>query len=262
MQKEMIFTKQLPENTAQNKGKWEDPMRRIVMMVLRLWMKVPFYMYGISKYGKKDASIEEAYDYVKKVTRQANRAGRVTIEAHGIENIPKENGFMLFPNHQGLFDVLVFLESCPAPFSFVIKKEASNVILLKQVVAALHSIVMDREDIRQAMQVINQVAEEVKKGRNFLIFAEGTRSRQGNELLAFKGGTFKSAVKAKCPIVPCALIDSYKPFDEKSIKPVTVKIIYLPPIFYEEYSSLKTIEIADMVKNRIKEAIKLYSGEV
>lgn len=237
-------------------------MRRIIMMVLRLFFKAPYYLYRIWKYGRqKDGDLAEAYFYVKRVTKAANHAGRVVIEAHGLENIPKENGFIFFPNHQGLFDVLVFLDSCPVPFSFVIKKEASNIILLKQVVEALHSISIDREDIRQSMQVINEMAEEVKKGRNFLIFPEGTRSRMGNKLLDFKGGTFKSAVKARCPIVPCALIDSFKPFDEKSIKPVTVKLIYLPPIYYEEYAGKKTVEIAAEVKKRIEDAISVYSHE-
>ena len=157
-----------------------------------------------------------------------------------------------------MFDALVLLEACPVPFSVVYKKEVSNVILLKQVFKALHAIAIDREDIKQSLQVINQMTEEVKKGRNFLIFPEGTRSRMGNQLLPFKGGTFKSAVRAKCPIVPCALIDSYKPFDEKSIAPVTVKLIYLKPICYEEYKQLKTPEIADLVKSRIEEAIKEY----
>ena len=83
----------------------------------------------------------------------------------------------------------------------------------------------------------------------------------GNKLLSFKGGTFKSAVKAKCPIVPCALIDSFKPFDEKSIAPVTVKLVYLPPIPYEEYSGMKTPEIADMVKQRIEAAITEYENK-
>lgn len=236
-------------------------MGRIVLMVLRLFFKVPYYMLGIWWCGKKKAyNLEESYAFVKKVTKAANHAGRVTIESHGLENIPKENGFIFFPNHQGLFDVLVFLESCPVPFAFVIKKEASNVILLKQVISALRSIVIDREDIRQSLEVINQMAEEVKQGRNFLIFAEGTRSKMGNQLLPFKGGTFKSAVKAKCPIVPCALIDSFKPFDEKSIAPVTVKLIYLPPIYYEEYSSMKTPEIAEMVKQRIEAAIAEYES--
>lgn len=236
-------------------------MMRIILMVLRLIMRVPYYMAGIWWYGqKKDFDLEKSYAFVKKVTKAANRAGRVRIESHGLENIPKEDGFIFFPNHQGLFDVLVFLESCPVPFAFVIKKEASNVILLKQVIAALRSIVIDREDIRQSLEVINQVTEEVKKGRNFLIFAEGTRSKMGNRLLPFKGGTFKSAVKAQCPIVPCALINSFKPFDEKSIAPVTVKLVYLPPISYMEYASMKTPQIADLVKKRIEAAIEEYGG--
>ena len=236
-------------------------MGRIVLMVLRLFLKVPYYLFGIWIRGRrKDYDLEDSYAFVKKVTKAANRAGRVKIQTYGLENIPKQNGFIFFPNHQGLFDVLVFLESCPVPFAFVIKKEASNVILLKQVVAALRSIVIDREDIKQSLQVINQMAEEVKQGRNFLVFAEGTRSRQGNQLLPFKGGTFKSAVKAKCPIVPCALIDSYKPFDEKSIAPVTVKLIYLPPVCYEEYRNMKTPESANLVRERIREAMGLYEN--
>ena len=237
-------------------------MKRIILMVVRLILRVPYYMFGIWWSGKrKDYDLNKAYAFVKKVATAANKAGRVTIESHGIDNLPKEDGFIFFPNHQGLYDVLAFLESCPRPFAFVIKKEASNVILLKQVIAALRSIVMDREDIKQSLQVINQVTEEVKNGRNFLIFAEGTRSKMGNKLLPFKGGTFKSAMKAKCPIVPCALIDSFKPFDESSIAPVTGKLISLEPIYYEEYKSMKSPEIADMVKARIEAAIAEYEDK-
>lgn len=231
-------------------------MRRIVLMVLRLFYIAPYYVFRIWRYGKKAPhNYEEAYAYIKKVTKRANRAGRVVIESHGLENLPEEDGFIFYPNHQGLFDGLVFLESCPRPFSYVTKKEARNIILLRQVGDALGAIAMDREDIRQSMQVINQLAEEVKKGRNYLIFAEGTRSKKGNQLLEFKGGSFKCATKAKCPIVPCALIDSFKPFDEKSIKKVTVKLIYLPPLYYEEYKDMKTHEIAEEVKHRIEAEI-------
>ena len=125
---------------------------------------------------------------------------------------------------------------------------------------ALRSYAMDREDIKQSMQVIMNVAREVSEGRNFLIFAEGTRSKNGNQLLDFKGGSFKSATKAKCPIVPCALIDSFVPFDENSIRPVTVKVIYLPPMYYEEYKDMKTVDIAAEVKRRIEQAIAEYTA--
>lgn len=235
---------------------------RIAMMVLRLFLKAPYYLFQIWKYGKSDKySFEESFALVKKVTKKANHAGRVTIEAFGLENIPEEDGFIFFPNHQGLFDVLVFLDSCPRPFAFVIKKEASNVILLKQVSKALGSYSIDREDLRQSMQVINQVTKEVKNGKNFIIFPEGTRSRNRNKLLDFKGGSFKSATKARCPIVPCALLNSFVPFDENSIRPITVTVIYLPPIYYEEYKDMKTVDIAAEVKKRIEAAIAEYENQ-
>lgn len=231
-------------------------MRRIVLMVLRLIYIAPYYFYRIWKYSKDEkADFAEKYAYMKKVTKSANRAGRVTLDVHGLENLPKEDGFIMYPNHQGMFDVLVFLDSCPAPFTFVLKKEARNIILLKQVADALGALAIDREDLRQSMKVINTMAEEVKKGRNFLIFPEGTRSKLGNQLLEFKGGSFKAAVKAKCPIVPCALKDSFVPFDGKTAKPVTVKVQYLPPMYYEEYQGMSTQEIAAEVKRRIEGAI-------
>lgn len=230
---------------------------RILMMAFRLFLKTPYYFIRIWWCSvNKKISYEEGFRIAKKATIAANRAGKVTIKAIGVENIPEEKGFILFPNHQGLYDVLAFLESCPVPFAFVIKKEASRIILLKQMIGALGSEVIDREDIKQSLGVIKKVTEEVKKGRNFLIFAEGTRSKEGNKIHDFKGGSFKSAVKAMCPIVPCVLIDSYKPFDEKSVKPLTVKVIYLKPLYYEEYKDMKTVEIAAIVKSRIEQAIE------
>ena len=105
------------------------------------------------------------------------------------------------------------------------------------------------------MQVIINVTKEVKKGRNYLIFAEGTRSKNGNRVGIFKGGSFKSATKAQCPIVPVALIDSFKPFDTNTIKEVTVQVHFLEPIYYEDYKDMKTTEIAAVVQERIQNVI-------
>lgn len=230
-------------------------------MAFHLFLKTPYYWFKIWWCSiNKNISYEKGYQVTRYITKKTNRAGRVTIETHGLENLPKENGFMLYPNHQGLFDVLAFLESCPVPFAFVIKKEVSNLLLIKQIIGAIGSEVIDRDDIKQSMQIINKVAKEVENGRNYLIFSEGTRSKNGNNLLDFKGGSFKCATKSKCPIVPCALIDSFKPFDEKSTKPITVKLIYLPPMYYDEYKDMKTNEIAELVKKRIEAAISEYTN--
>ena len=105
------------------------------------------------------------------------------------------------------------------------------------------------------MQVIIDVSKEVQNGKNYLIFAEGTRSKNGNQIGSFKGGSFKAATKAKCPIVPVALIDSFKPFDTKTISQVTVRVHFLEPLYYEEYKNMKTTEIAEIVHDRIQKII-------
>ena len=115
---------------------------------------------------------------------------------------------------------------------------------------------MDREDVRQSMQVIIEVSKQVTQGRNYIIFPEGTRSKNGNKVGEFKGGSFKAATKAKCPIVPVALIDSFKPFDTGSTKSITVQVHFLQPLMYEEYKDMKTNDIAEEVKRRIVEVIE------
>ncbi len=234
---------------------------RIALMVLRKFYLVPiifFKLWWTSKHYNGDYT--EGIERSRVIARHGIQAGNIKMEVHGEENVPKEDGFIFYPNHQGMFDVLTFLYSSPKPFAFVIKKEARNVFLLKQVIDATGSLPMDRDDLRQSMQVINQVAKEVKEGRNYIIFAEGTRSRNGNQLLDFKGGSFKAAQKARCPIVPCALIDSFIPFDENSVRQVTVKLIYLPPMYYDEYKDMKSNEIADEVKRRIEATIAQYGS--
>ena len=202
----------------------------------------------------------ERYALLKKIDRRANKGGNITVKAYGIENIPDQDGFMFYPNHQGLYDVLAILDVCPTPFSVVAKKEVGSVPFLKQVFACMKAYIIDREDIRQSMQVILNVTKEVKKGRNYLIFAEGTRSKNGNHPQEFKGGSFKAAIKARCPIVPIALIDTYKAFDTGSADPLTVQVHFLEPLQYDEYKEMKSTEIAAEVRKRIEETIQKYGG--
>ena len=233
-------------------------MKRIIMMVLRNILFVPWGWFMLNKYAANvDRYTEgERYALLKKIDHKANVGGNITVKSYGVENIPNENGFMFYPNHQGLYDVLAILEACPTPFSVVAKKEVGNVPFLRQVFACMKAYIMDREDIRQSMQIILNVTKEVKNGRNYLIFAEGTRSKNGNHPQEFKGGSFKAAMKAKCPIVPVALIDSYKAFDTGSAKMLDVQIHFLKPMEYEEYKDMKSTEIAAEVKRRIEETIR------
>lgn len=237
-------------------------MKRIIVMVLRNIVFVPYWYWQLCHYAKHSHEIseEKKLALLKKIVLHANKGGNVTIESYGIENIPQNESFMFFPNHQGMYDVLAILDGSPRFFSVVMKKELQNIFFLKKVFQIMGAYSIDREDVRQSMKVIQKVSREVEEGKNFLIFPEGTRSKKGNQIGEFKGGSFKSATKAKCPIVPVAIIDSYKAFDTNSIEEVTVQVHYLEPIRYEEYKMMKTTEIAEIVSKRIQKTIDNHTG--
>lgn len=232
-------------------------------MVLRNILIVPYWYWQICYYARNTERIpdEKKAALLKKVVGYANRGGNVTIKSYGTEHIPKDESFMLFPNHQGLYDVLAIIDGCPRFFSVVMKKELTNIPFLKNIFRIMGAYPIDREDIRQSMKVIQQVSQDVANGKNFLIFPEGTRSKNGNQIGEFKGGSFKSAVKAKCPIVPVAIIDSYKAFDTGSVEEVVVQVHYLDPLYYDEYKMMKTTEIAKIVEERIKKTIDNYTHD-
>lgn len=223
---------------------------RNIFLVPFMWCKLCYYASHVEKYTE-----EQHYRMLRFIVLRANKGGNVTIDVHGKENLPNKSGFIFFPNHQGLYDVLAIVEACSIPFSVVAKKEIKDVQFLKQVIACMKGYLMDREDIRQSMQIIGNVTNEVKKGRNYVIFPEGTRSKEGNQVQSFKAGSFKAATKAECPIVPVALINSFKPFDTNTISPVTVQVHFLPPLYYDDYKNMKTKEIADKVQKQIQQVI-------
>ena len=237
-------------------------MNRIVTMVLKNFPIVPGAWQKLCRYAKhpEKYSEEEMYRHIQYILKRAVRGGNIDLQVSGTENIPKEGGFMLYANHQGMFDVLAVAATCDIPVGAVLKKELYDIPFLHQVAICTRSFPMDREDVRQSLTVIQSVIREVKAGRNYLIFPEGTRSRNGNQMGQFHSGSFRCATRSKCPIVPVALVDSFKVLDQKGSKPVTVQIHYLKPICWEEYGNLKTTELAALVKEQIAQAIEAHTG--
>ncbi len=238
-------------------------MNRIVTMVLKNLFYLPGALFRLWRYARHPERYpeEEMYSHIQSILKRAIRTGRITLTVTGLENIPREGGFMFYGNHQGLFDPLAVLATCPRPMGAVLKKELYGIPGIHQVALCTQSYPMDREDVRQSLTVIQQVTEQVKADRPYLIFPEGTRSRRGNEMLPFHGGSFRCATKSRCPIVPVAFVDSFKVLDQKGSAPVTAQVHYLPPIFYEEYKDLNTTALAALVKGRIAEKIAAQTAQ-
>lgn len=236
-------------------------MNRILLMVLRNFWKVPGLYGKLCHYAKhtEEYSELEKYQHIQKILKIGVKSGNIDLKAYGQENIPSDGAFIMYSNHQGLFDVLAIVNTCDRPLAAILKKELANIPFLKQIIACTKSYPMDREDMRQSMQVIASVIKEVKNGRSFLIYPEGTRSKKSNEMLPFHSGSFKCATKTKVPIIPVAVIDCFKVLDQKGCAPVSVQIHYLKPITHEEYDGMTTVDLAKMVQERIAEVIAEYA---
>ncbi len=147
-------------------------MKRILLMVLRnlllvpwMWCRLCYHAAHPDKY-----SLEEHFQMLRFIVQRANKGGNVIVESYGAENLPEQDGFVMYPNHQGLYDVLAIAGACSRTFTVVAKKEVEHIPFLKQVFACIHALFMDRENLRQSMQVINEAADAVKEAKTSFCF--------------------------------------------------------------------------------------------
>ena len=236
-------------------------MNRLALMVIKNLHRIPFLYGKLCKYAKapENYTEEEMYRHIQRILQLAAKAGNVTVEVHGRENIPAESGFIMYGNHQGMFDVMAVVADMHHPMSAVFKTELKDIPLIREIAACLKGLPMDRDDVRQSLEVIRTVTKEIQAGRNYIIYPEGTRSKNGNVMGEFHHGSFRCATTAKCPVLPVCVIDTHKVLDQKGSKPITVQMHYLKPIMPEEYKGMKTNQLADLVKSRIQECLDEYA---
>ena len=185
------------------------------------------------------------------------RNGRIRTESFGQEYLPQEGGYIMYSNHQGKYDTLGIMISHPKPCTIVMDADRSNLPIVDSFIDLVHGQRLDKTNMKSQMKTILKIAEEVKSGRRYIIFPEGGYDHNRNDLQEFLPGSFKCATKSKAPIVPVAIIDSYKPFGMNSLRKVKTQVHFLAPIFFEEYAQLTTREIAELVKSRISEAMAM-----
>lgn len=205
------------------------------------------------KYSERDK-----YVYALKICRSLMKSARIHTKVYGTENLPKEGGYIMYPNHQGKFDVLGIMYGHREPCTFVMDKAKSYSFLIREIVDMLGAKRLRLDDVRQNIKIMDQITKEAKEGKRFILFSEGGYDNNGNIVQRFKPGSFKCAMKAQVPIVPVTLIDSYIAFNSLKKGPVNTKVIFGEPIYYENYKDMKTPEIADIVRNKIISTMEEY----
>lgn len=200
-------------------------------------------------------SEQARYKVGRNLIRMIKRRGRITTISTGMEFLPKSGGYIMYSNHQGKYDMLGIVSTHDRPCTIVIDKETTKDIMPRLYTRLVKGQKLDKKDPRQQVKAIHQIINEISEGRRYLMFPEGGYNNNKNKLLEFHPGSFKIPLKAKCPIIPIAIYDSYKPFSINSIKRVTTQVHYLEPILYEQYSGMSTKEISYLVYERINNKI-------
>lgn len=153
------------------------------------------------------------------------------IRLEGLENIPKDEGFIVAPNHIHYADPLIVGAYYPGFINVMAKKELFKNPLLAKIISIMGAFPVDRQgnDIR----AIKQSLKVLKAKQPLLIFPEGTRNKlPGKEHGDGKPGVPLIAMRSKVRIVPVTIDSSYKLFS-------LVRIIYHPPVSLEAYYGQK-----------------------
>lgn len=177
------------------------------------------------------------------------KLGGCDYEISGQENLP-EGPALFAGNHQGDFDVLMILFAFKRVPVIIAKIEAKKIPIINNWMTLIHSIFMDRNDMRQSFRCIKEAEEHLRHGSSVVVFPEGTRSK-GPDMGEFKAGAFKAAINAGVPVVPFAIDGSYKVFEQqKFFKKARVNFTILPPLTPLEGE--KTAELSERVQAAIE----------
>jgi 1-acyl-sn-glycerol-3-phosphate acyltransferase len=155
----------------------------------------------------------------------ALRLAGIRYRVHGRERIPKGRAVVFCSNHESNVDPPVLFEALHKRLHVLFKAELTKLPVLGVVMVAGGFVPVERERREASMASIDRAADSIRSGNSFLIFPEGTRSRNA-ELLPFKKGGFIMAIKAQAPIVPVAVSGGRSAMQKGSwvVRPVMVDV--------------------------------------
>ena len=209
----------------------------------------------LTKKGLEEKRDKLVYKVTTTWARILLKVAGVKVTVHGLENIPNDTNVLYIGNHQGNFDIPIYMSQIPGLKGYVSKIEVKKIPGVRTWMEYMYCVFMDRSSIRKSGEAIIEGIKILKSGHSLVIFPEGTRSK-GDNMGDFKAGSFKLATKSKVPIVPVTMNGSYKIMENSKkkwiVKPSHVNLYIHPAI---ETANL-TKEEQDVLPTKVYEIIK------
>ncbi len=186
-----------------------------------------------------------------------------SVKVIGLENIPKDRAVLFVSNHRSFFDTVIPGSHLPNRTAFVAKKETEKVPLLRDWMKRIHCFFLDREDIKNGVEMIDHTVSLIKSGVSVFICPEGTRNRREGTLLDFHGGSFKIAIRSGAPIIPVTQVFTGDILEDHfpKIKPAHVTIVYGEPIETAGIPIAQRKQIPDKCREIIETTYQKYAAE-
>ncbi len=191
------------------------------------------------------------YSAGKRGARMALWLAGVRLDVSGLEKIPRDRTVVFMANHQSNCDPPALLAVLPT-VSIMAKKEFFRIPILNRAMLARGFIPVDRQRREAAIAAVDQAVRSLQAGHSFLVFPEGTRSRDGR-LQPLKKGVFIMALKVGAPIVPVSVSGSNKvmPKGEFVIHPGRVRITVHAPADTEGHP----LDDRELIMERVRQAL-------
>jgi len=159
------------------------------------------------------------------------RANGVRVSAEGIDRLDPGLSYVFVANHTSIVDIWALLVAIPNSFRFVAKRELARVPVFGRAMASAGNIFIDRNNLVSSFSSYDEAASRLREGLSAMVFAEGTRSRDGR-LLPFKKGPFVLAIRAGVPLVPLCICGAFErtPKGVLNVRPGEVVIRVGEPI--------------------------------
>jgi 1-acyl-sn-glycerol-3-phosphate acyltransferase len=125
------------------------------------------------------------------------------------ERLPKEGSFVVAPNHESFYDILVLFAAVPLSLRFLAKRNLFRLPFLGWAIAAAGFVPVDRGDRGRSAATIDTALRRLAKGRSLIVFPEETRTRTG-ELLPFKAGAAVLAIHSGLSLLPLGLAGTFR----------------------------------------------------
>ena len=127
----------------------------------------------------------------------------IEVEFRGLEKIPT-GPLVVASKHQSMWETISLLRFFEAPF-FAIKRELKFIPIFGLFLIKTNMIAIDRSAGGRALiKMARRAAEEVRRGRQFVIFPEGTRTAPGAPP-QYKSGIALIYADCGVPCLPVAL---------------------------------------------------------